>query len=194
MNETIELLSARRAVAPRLLSEPAPGEAEVKKLLTIASRVPDHGRLVPWRFIVIEHEGARRIGEVIAGAFVADNPDADADRIATEHGRLARAPLVIAVVSRARPHPKVPEVEQLFSAGAACMNLVLAANAMGYATNWLTEWYAYDRRVLGELGLAPDETVAGFIHIGTPTEASTERPRPELNDIVTHYPGEAGEV
>lgn len=194
MNETIELLSARRAVAPRLLAGPAPSEAEVEKLLTIASRVPDHGRLVPWRFIVIEHEGAQRIGELIAGVFVADNPDADVDKIATERGRLARAPLVVAVVSRARPHAKIPEVEQLFSAGAACMNLVLAANAMGYATNWLTEWYAYDRRVLAELGLAPDETVAGFIHIGTPTEASTERPRPKLDEIVTHYTGKADEV
>lgn len=194
MNETLELLSTRRAVAPRLLTQPAPTEAEIEALLTIASRVPDHGRLVPWRFIVIDSAGAGRIGEVIARAFVEDNPEADADRVATERNRLARAPLVVAVVSRARPHAKIPEAEQLLSTGAACMNLVLGANAMGYATNWLTEWYAYDRRVLAELGLAPDETIAGFIHIGTPAEASTERPRPTLDDIVTRYGSESGQA
>ncbi len=184
----IQLLSTRRSVAPRLLTQPAPSGAELDKLLTIASRVPDHGRLVPWRFIVIERQGAERIGEVIARTFAEDNPDADAERLAMERGRLLRAPLVVAVVSRARPHAKIPEREQLLSAGAACMSLVMAANAMGYSTNWLTEWYAYDRRVLAELGLGDDETIAGFIHVGTPVEASPERPRPDLSDIVTRYP------
>ncbi len=188
MNEMIQMLSTRRSVAPRLLTEPAPSGAELDKLLTIASRVPDHGRLVPWRFIVIERQGAEQIGEVIARTFVEDNPEADAERVVIERGRLVRAPLVVAVVSRARPHAKIPEREQLLSAGAAGMSLVIAANAMGYATNWLTEWYAYDRRVLAELGLADDETIAGFIHIGTPVEPSTERPRPDLGSIVTRYP------
>ncbi len=184
----IDLLSTRRSVAPRLLTLPAPSGVELDRLLTIASRVPDHGRLVPWRFIVIEQEGAVRIGQTIADAFAHDNPNALAELIESERNRLARAPLVIAVVSRARPHAKIPHSEQLLSAGAACMSLVLTANAMGYSTNWLTEWYAYDRRVLAELGLAADETIAGFIHIGTPIEASAERARPDLSDIVTRYP------
>ncbi len=109
-------------------------------------------------------------------------PDADdAETVALERGRLARAPLVVAVVSRARPHVKIPEWEQVMSAGAVCMNLVIAANAMGYATSWITEWYAFDRRVLDALGLAPHERIAGFVHIGRPAEPPAERPRPALS-------------
>lgn len=185
MNDTIHLLRTRRSVAPHLLTGPGPGADELDTILTIAARVPDHGRLAPWRFIVIEGEAQRRIGEAVAAAFKADQPDAEDARIAPERERLARAPLVIAVVSRARPHVKIPEWEQLLSAGAVCMNLVNAANAFGYGTSWLTEWYGFDRRVLDALGLAPDERMAGFIHIGRPAEAPVERPRPDLADIVT---------
>ncbi|HEY7383082.1 MAG TPA: nitroreductase [Beijerinckiaceae bacterium] len=187
MNETLQLLRTRRSVAPHLLGDPGPGAQEIDTLLTIAARVPDHGRLVPWRFIVLEGEARSRIGEVIAAAFRADQPEADEAKVAFERGRLARAPVVIAVVSRARPHVKIPDWEQVMSAGATCMNLVLAANAMGYGTSWLTEWYAFDRRVLDAFGLTPDERVAGFIHIGTPKERPVERPRPALSDVVTRY-------
>jgi nitroreductase len=185
MNETIRLLSTRRSVAPQLLSGAGPSAQELETLLTIAARVPDHGRLVPWRFIVIEGDARHRVGDVIAAAFLAAQPDADEPRVAPERERLARAPLVVAVVSRARPHVKIPEWEQVLSAGAVCMNLVVAANAMGYASSWLTEWYAFDRQVLDALGLAPDEAVAGFVHIGRPAEAPPERPRPSLSEIVT---------
>ena len=185
MNDTIRLLSTRRSVAPHLLLGPGPSADELDTLLAIAARVPDHGRLVPWRFIIIEGEAQRRIGEAIAAAFKAAQPDADEARIAPERERLARAPLVVAVVSRARPHVKIPEWEQVLSAGAVCMNLVLAANAMGYATSWLTEWFTFDRRVLDALGLAPDERMAGFVHIGRPAEAPVERPRPDMAGIVT---------
>jgi nitroreductase len=147
--------------------------------------VPDHGKLAPWRFLVIEGEARERIGATIAAAFRADEPEAAPDRVETERRRLARAPLVVAVVSTARPHVKIPEWEQVLSAGAVCMNLVVAANAMGFATSWLTEWYASDRRVLDALGLEPDETMAGFIHIGRASERPADRPRPELADIVT---------
>ena len=147
--------------------------------------MPDHGRLVPWRFIVIEGEARRRIGEAIAAAFRADQPEADAEKVALERGRLARAPLVVAVVSRARPHVKIPDWEQVLSAGAVCMNLLNAATAMGFGASWITEWYAFDRRVLDALGLEPDERIAGFVHIGTPLEKPVERPRPDLADIVT---------
>ena len=95
------------------------------------------------------------------------------------------APLVVGVVARARPHAKIPEWEQVLSAGAACMNLVLAANAMGFGTSWLTEWFAYDRRILDALGLAADESVAGFIHVGRPLERPADRARPDLADIVS---------
>ena len=185
MNEPLAYLARRRSVPPHLLAGPGPDEAELENLLTIAARVPDHGKLAPWRFIVIDGEARGRIGETIAAAFRADEPDADADRIAAERGRLSRAPLVIAVVSSARPHAKIPEWEQVLSAGAVCMNLVVAANLMGYGTAWLTEWFAFDRRILDALGLAPHERVAGFVHVGRPTEIPGDRQRPNLSEIVT---------
>ena len=187
MNETIDLLKTRRSVAPHKLGGPEPTPEEIETLLTIAARVPDHGRLFPWRFIVIAGEARRRIGEAIGRAFQADNPSASAETLEFERNRLARAPLVIAVVSRAAPHVKIPDWEQVMSAGAACMSLVVAANAMGYATSWITEWYAFDRRVLEALGLAPGERIAGFVHIGRPVKPTEDRPRPPLNEIVTRY-------
>ena len=187
MNDTLALLQTRRSVAPRLLAAPGPNETELDTLLAIAARVPDHARVVPWRFIVIDHAGGTRLGDTIASAYAADNPGADAERLESERQRLTRAPLVIAVVSSPREHPKAPEWEQLMSAGAVCMNLTVAANTMGYATNWLTEWYAFDRRVLDILGLTPTERIAGFIHIGTPTERPAERERPILANIVTTF-------
>jgi nitroreductase len=185
MNETIELLQKRRSVAPHLLVDPGPTPEEIETLLTIASRVPDHGRLTPWRFLVIDREAGRRIGETIAAAFRADNPGASAETEAFEKNRLARAPLVIGIVSRASPHVKIPDWEQVMSAGGAAMSLVIAANALGFATSWITEWYAFDRRVLDTLGLAPAERMAGFVHIGRPKESPAERPRPALSDVVT---------
>ena len=114
-------------------------------------------------------------------------PDATSDQVAVESARLARAPLVIAVVSRAAPHVKIPEWEQIMSAGASATSLVMAAHAIGYAANWLTEWYAYDRKVLDALGLAPNERIAGFVHIGRATKPPEDRPRPPLNEIVTRF-------
>lgn len=185
MNETIHLLRSRRSVSPVMLTEPGPSPDELDTLLLIAARVPDHGRLTPWRFLVLEGEGRARAGEAIARAFRSDEPDAPEDRVLFERNRLARAPLVVAVVSRAKPHVKIPDWEQVLSAGAVCMNLVVAANAMGYGTSWLTEWYASDRRVLDALGLDPQERIAAFIHIGTSKEPPVERPRPVLADLVT---------
>jgi nitroreductase len=185
MNECVTLLQQRRSVAAHLLGDPGPGPAEIDALLTMASRVPDHGRLVPWRFIVIEGEARHRIGETIAAAFQADQPGADAQKLALERNRLARAPLVVAVVSRAQPHVKIPDWEQVLSAGAVCMNLLNAAAAMGFGASWITEWYAFDRRVLDILGLSAEERIAGFVHIGTPREKPSDRPRPALADIVT---------
>ena len=189
MPEAVDLLKSRRSIRPIDLDGPAPAPAEVETLLTIASRVPDHGKLVPWRFILFEGDARLTAGEAIAAAFTADHPDATSEEIGYERQRLAHAPLVIAVVSRAGPHVKIPEWEQVLSAGAAAMNLVIAVHALGYAAKWITEWYAYDRRVLDALGLAPHERIAGFVHIGTPIPgaASQDRPRPALNDIVTRF-------
>jgi len=187
MADALELLTTRRSFKAVELTGPAPSAAELDTLLTIASRVPDHGKLVPWRFIVFEGEARYAAGEAIAAAFAAKYPDAKPEHLDAERARLARAPLVVAVVSRAAPHAKIPEWEQVLSAGAAAMNLVLAAHALGYAANWITEWYSYDRGVLDALGLAPHERIAGFIHIGKPPGKAEDRPRPPLSDIATRF-------
>lgn len=187
MPDALALLKTRRSVRIADLAEPGPSPSELDTLLTIASRVPDHGKLAPWRFIVFEGEARRAASAIIASVFLADHPDADADRLEIERNRLARAPLVIAVVSRAAPHVKIPEWEQVLSAGAAAMSLELAAAALGYGVNWTTEWYAYDRRVLDRLGLAANERIVGFLHLGTARQAPEDRPRPPLSAIVTRF-------
>jgi nitroreductase len=187
MPDALDLLKTRRSFKAAELLPPGPSASELDTLLTVASRVPDHGKLAPWRFIVFEGEARRAAGEAIAKAFQAKYPDAKPEHIEAERARLTRAPLVVAVVSRAAPHVKIPEWEQVLSAGAAAMNLVTAAHALGYAANWITEWYAYDRAVLDALGLAPHERIAGFIHIGRPPGAPEDRPRPPLADIATRF-------
>jgi nitroreductase len=189
MPDALDLLKTRRSVKPVELAGPGPAAAEIETLLTIASRVPDHGKLAPWRFIVFSGDARLRAGELIAAAFKANYPEAEAEPVEFERRRLARAPLVIAVVSRAAPHVKIPEWEQVLSAGAAAMNLVTAAHALGFAANWITEWYAYDRRVLDALGLAPHERIAGFVHIGSATRPAEDRPRPALAEVVTWFGG-----
>lgn len=188
MTDTLTLLRTRRSVPPQLMTGPGPTEEELRALLALAARVPDHGKLAPWRFVVVEGDARERLGEVAAEVFKAANPAADEDRLAVERGRFARAPLVVAVVSAAAPHVKIPEWEQVLSAGAVCMNLVVAANAMGFVTAWLTEWCAYDRAFLDRFGLKPLEKVAGFVHIGrgTPPE---DRVRPDMDAIVSRWHG-----
>ena len=184
---TIALLRRRRSVPPATMTGPGPTAGEMDTILAIAARVPDHGKLAPWRFIVFEGEARARAGALIADVYAGDNPDAPANRIEFERGRLQHAPAVVAIVSRAAPHAKIPEWEQLLSAGAACMNLVVAANALGFATAWLTEWYSYDARVAATLGLAPHERLAGFVHIGRASVAVEDRVRPVMADIVTRF-------
>ncbi len=187
MPDALKLLTTRRSFKAAELGGPGPSAAEIDTLLTVASRVPDHGKLTPWRFIVFEGEARRAAGAAIAAAFCAKYPDAKSEHVEAERARLLRAPLVIAVVSRAAPHEKIPEWEQVLSAGAAAMSLVLAAHALGYAANWITEWYAYDRNVLDALGLAPHERIAGFVHIGRPPGPPEDRPRPPLDEIATRF-------
>ncbi len=187
MPDAIELLKLRRSVKPREMSEPGPSPAELETILTIGARVPDHGKLTPWRFIVFEGDARVRAGEVIAKVFARKNPQAAAADIDVEKHRLTDAPLVIGIVSFTKPHPKVPPWEQELSAGASAMNMVTAATALGYGACWLTGWFAFDRDVLDGLGLKADEKLAGFIHIGTKTKPNEDRPRPALSDIVTRF-------
>jgi nitroreductase len=185
--DALDLLKTRRSIKPVELAGPGPTAAEVETLLTVASRVPDHGKLTPWRFIIFEGEARIAAGAAIVAAFQAKYPDSKPEQVEAERKRLARAPLVIAVVSRAGPHVKIPEWEQVLSAGAAAMNLVLAAHALGYGASWITEWYAYDRGVLAALGLRENERIAGFVHIGRPVQPPEDRPRPPLDEIATRF-------
>jgi nitroreductase len=174
------------------MCEPGPDKAEIEAILRLGSRVPDHGKLAPWRFVVYRGTERVRIGEALLQMALEAKPDLSEEMIKVELARFTRAPVVIAVVSTAGPHFKVPEWEQIMSAGALCLNLSMAANAHGYAANWLTEWFAYDERAHPLLGIRPGEKVAGFIHIGSTSFPNTERPRPELSETVSWVGGEEG--
>src|SRR5437879_8938328 len=187
MPDALELLKIRRSVKPREMTGPGPSPAQLETILTIGARVPDHGKLTPWRFIVFEGDARARAGEVIAKVFARKNPHAAPTEIDIEKRRLTDAPLVIGVVSFTKPHPKVPPWEQELSAGASAMNIVTAATALGYGACWLTGWFAFDRDVLDGIGLKANEKLAGFIAIGTPSKHCEYRPRPALGDIRTRY-------
>jgi nitroreductase len=181
---SIDQLLTRRSVAIPALREPAPSGPELDSMLTAASRVPDHGKLAPWRFVLYRGEPARAIGHALAELLESREGPLSAVRRDAEEKRFSRSPLVIGVVSTAKPHVKIPEWEQVLSAGAATMNLVHAAHALGFAANWVTEWVAYDTYAKALLGIAEDERVAGFVHIGTPGDVPADRPRPALGEIV----------
>lgn len=187
MNDALTLLSRRRSVGPAFLVSPGPDAGELETLLRLASRVPDHGKLTPWRFLVIAGDARDRAGEIALHLRLQDNPALDAAGQAAERARFSRSPLVVAVVSRAAPHAKIPEWEQVLSAGASAMALEVAAAALGFASAWLTEWVAYDARFRAALGLAEPERIAGFIHIGRAGRPPEDRPRPALADIVTYF-------
>ena len=184
---TLELMARRRSAPPLTMTGPGPDAAELETLLTLAARTPDHGKLAPWRFVVFEGDARARAGAIFADVFAAKNPGAAESQLDVERKRFCHAPLVVAVISRAGAHPKIPEWEQVLSAGAVCMNLTLAANAMGFVSAWLTQWVAYDRDVLDRLGVGPAEKVAGFVHIGRRAGALEDRPRPPLAEIVTRF-------
>ncbi|OWV70897.1 NAD(P)H nitroreductase [Rhizobium sp. R634] len=186
----IDYLAVRRSTPAFQMCEPGPEKAEIEEILRLASRVPDHGKIVPWRFIVFRGRQRAELGEELLKLALETKPELSEEMIQVERTRFTRAPVVVAVVSKAGPHIKIPEWEQLMSAGALCLNVILAANASGYVANWLTEWFAYDERAYPLLGVEAGEKVAGFIHIGSTTFPAIERPRPELADTVTWVGGE----
>lgn len=187
-----DYLATRRSIPAFKMTEPGPSRSDIEAMLTLASRIPDHGKLAPWRFIVFQGSARLRISRALAAIAKADKPDLSEEMVAVEETRLSRAPVVIAVVSTAAPHFKIPEWEQVMSAGAVCLNLLMAANAQGYVSNWLSEWMAYDERAYPILGVKAGEKIAGFIHIGSTDFVPPDRPRPELASIVT-WVGEAGQ-
>ena len=185
--EARALMALRRSAGKNTLGEPGPSDADIAQLLTVAARVPDHRRLEPWRFIVFSGEGRAAFGREIARIFAAGTPDADPAAIATEAARFERAPVVIAVISSPDKTHKTPVWEQELSAGAVCQNLLLAANAAGWAGVWLSEWLAFHADINEALDLSLNERVAGFIYLGTASYNPPERPRANIATKITHY-------
>jgi nitroreductase len=181
--ETLAFLARRRSASALSLAAPAPGGSELDMMLRLAVRVPDHGKLSPWRFVILEGEAKSGF---IAGleAIAARRPDGV--KAAVKLGKIRQPPLTVAVISSPRDG-EIPEWEQRLSAGAVCLMLIIAAQAMGYGANWITDWYAYDEDAGKLLGLAAGERVAGFVHLGTPVEAPLERVRPELGQLVSDW-------
>ncbi|MCC2112718.1 MAG: nitroreductase, partial [Hyphomicrobiales bacterium] len=144
MPDALDLLLTRRSIPANRIGDPGPDAAELDKLLTIAARVPDHGKLVPWRFITVTGADRDALASALNARLAEINPNVGEDGFAFMRDRLTNPPVMVVIVSRAIPHPKIPEWEQVLSAGAAAMNLVVGANALGYAAQWVTDWYAYD--------------------------------------------------
>lgn len=178
--DTLLALTLRRSVPSRLLGEPGPDAVQLHTLLVAAMRVPDHGNLAPWRLIIIRGDGRRALGERLATRALEINPAAPAPAVEKDRQRFSFAPLTVAVVSTPFEGHKVPVIEQLLSGGAVCFALLQAAQGLGFGAQWLTGWAAYDRVILDGLGLAPQEQLLGFIHIGTALGEISERHRPDL--------------
>ncbi len=190
MNDMLKTLTLRRSAKIALLTDPGPSPEELAGILQVAARVPDHKRMAPWRFIVFEGKSRQRFGETLAAILQSEEAEAPSPvRLETERQRFMRAPVVVAVISRIVDTRAVPEWEQILSAGASTFNLCLAANASGYATAWVTEWYAYSKGVAAALGLQAGERVAGFVYIGTQPESQPDRERPDMQKIVSHWRG-----
>lgn len=193
MSDLIEFFTTRRSTPIIGLIEPAPSATELDLMLAIAARVPDHGKLAPWRFILYRGDKRDQAGQLLAQRAeqraAALGEEFTQARREQELKRFSRAPLVVGIICSPRDTDRIPEWEQFLSAGAAAMQLCNAANAMGYGSNWISNWYSDDEEGKSLLGLAPHEKVAGFVHIGTPKAATRDRPRPELATVVSDYQG-----
>ena len=178
-------LANRRSASAQLLTAPGPSEAEIEQILSLGARTPDHGKLFPWRFVVLGPQSRADLSEALAAlAETQGRIDKDLAVLA----KLANPPLTIMVVSTPIQGHKVPVWEQQLSAGAVCMNLEHAASGFGYSSSWITDWYSYDPQATALFGLTEGESVAGFIHIGTLNEPALERPRPDMAAKVTRLP------
>jgi len=181
--EALALLAYRRSASAATLAEPGPDPTQLDDLLRLATRVPDHGKLAPWRFILLQESKAAFGSRLLEIA----QRRADAEKAIAALGKFHPAPLAIALVSHVTPAHKIPEWEQVLSAGAAAFALLLGAQAMGFGANWISDWYSGDSEVAALLGLGPTERLAGFIYVGTATAAPLERARPELPAVVRRW-------
>jgi nitroreductase len=181
-------LDQRLSVPALQLGDPGPDATQLERLLRSAVRVPDHGKLVPWRMLLVRGDARARFGDALAAIHQRNDPGVAPAKIEKNRERFRHAPLVVVVVARIEDeHPKIPAQEQLLSAGCVAYNLLIGAQALGFRAQWLTGWAAYDRDVADLLGLAANERVIGFVHVGSAREAVPERVRPELADVVSDW-------
>lgn len=185
--EALDLLLRRRSTSAKAMGEPGPDADQLRQILQASSRVPDHGKLFPWRFLVVEGEARTQLGEILVEALIKRNPNVGESLQRFERNRFVRAPVVVIVISSLKTEKPIPEWEQRLSAGAVCQNMLIAAAAAGFGANWLTEWCAYDEFVTDKLDLKEGEKIAGFVYIGTATAPLAERERPVLDDIVSKW-------
>jgi nitroreductase len=181
--ETAAFLARRRSASALTLGSPGPDDDELVRLLTLAARVPDHGKLSPWRFVVFRGEAKAAF---VRGLEAIAEGRPDGPKLLAKLGKIRTPPLTVAVISRFT-EGEIPEWEQRLSAGAVCAMLITAAQALGWGANWITDWYAYDDDAGALLGLGEGERVAGFVHMGSPTEPPLERVRPDVGAITTRW-------
>ena len=184
----LSLLATRRSGKPRDLAAPGPSAAQLAEMCAIACRTPDHGKLAPWRFVIVAPEQRAALATLLLDAYRADRPEAKRLELESIEQFAHQAPALVVALSAPRTDSQIPLWEQELSAGAACMNLLHAAHAMGFAGGWLTTWAAFNDRVRDAFGAAP-ERIAGFMFIGTPSRPLEERPRPDLATTVTAWRG-----
>ena len=187
LTDPLHVLDTRRSVPSKQLGEPGPDHATLLRMLASAVRVPDHGKLVPFRFIRLQGEARHALGDLLAARTLHLQPDAADAVVEKDRARFSHAPVIVTVVARLTPGHKVPEQEQLLTAGSVCFALLQAAQALGFGAQWLTGWMAYDDAVAATLGLSADERIAGFIHIGTPKMEAPERDRPDPRALLSDW-------
>lgn len=185
--DELDFLRRRRSVPSRLLAAPGPDDTQLTAMLTEAVRVPDHGKLVPWRFLRIAGDARHALGDLLAARARERDPAAPDAVVEKDRKRFSFAPVIVAVIGRPIEGHKVPVQEQLLSGGAVCFALLQAAQALGFGAQWLTGWAAYDPVITARLGLADGERVLGFIHVGTATEAAPERVRPDPAELLDDW-------
>lgn len=185
--EAIEALNTRRS--PAQFAEPAPDAQQLEAILHAATHAPDHGKLRPWRFIVLRGDARKRLGDLMADAMKRREPDAPANLIEREREKPLRAPLIVVLAAAIKEGHKIPVIEQLLSAGAAAQNVMLAAHALGFGAAWKTGAPAYDAYVKAELGLVPGDAIVGFLYLGTPTVKPAPLPQAELSTFMRAWPG-----
>jgi len=184
-DETLALMASRRSSSPQTMTGPGPDAAQVEDLLRLAARVPDHGKLAPWRFVILEGEPKARFVRALRDLAARQEQPEKAQAVLA---KIAAPPVTIAVISSPKA-AKIPVWEQELSAGAVCMTLLTAAQAMGFAASWITDWYAFDPEATAMLGVRPGERMAGYVHIGSSTETPLERVRPDMAAIVERWAG-----